>query len=108
MNITTPHSIGQSSAKSKIDSFLDQLVRRTPPGGVSIQNPSKQWVGNKMNFSFSAKKGFFCPSIRISGSIAVNPSNVIFQSAIPGIVTSFVPESSIRDWIASQLLFILG
>src|SRR5450759_4605036 len=63
MRIEQSHSLGQQEAIGRIDQFLERLVQE-PPGGVTIKDAKKDWDGNRMNFSFTAAKGFFGTSVR--------------------------------------------
>ena len=76
-------------------------MRRPFPGGITIKEPFKSWSDNVMHFSFNAKKGFI--STTISGVIRVNDDSVIMDSDLPGLVTAFVSEDTIRDVINTQL-----
>ncbi len=42
---------------SRIDQFLERLVAN-PPGGVTIKEARRDWDGDRMNFAFTAAKGF--------------------------------------------------
>src|SRR5215831_16310372 len=101
MHIERNHNVGKDEAIHKIDTFLDDLMRREFPGGVIIKEPSKSWSDNAMHFSFKAKKGFI--GTMISGVIRVNDESVVIDSNLPGLVTTFVSEDKIRDLIDEQL-----
>ena len=101
MHIERKHNFGKDAAISKIDIFLDGLMRHEPPGGVTVQDASKTWSGNIMNFSFKARKGFI--GATISGLIQVNDDSVVMDFDLPGLVTAFVSEDKIRDTINQQL-----
>jgi hypothetical protein len=101
MHIEEQHQLGQAEAISRIDSFLDALMERQPPGGVTIRNPQKSWSGNTMEFSFTAAKGLFGTSI--SGRMQVEDDRVVVDSELPALVRSFVGEDRIRDVISREL-----
>jgi Putative polyhydroxyalkanoic acid system protein (PHA_gran_rgn) len=101
MHIERSHNVGKEQAIRKIDTFLDDLMRRQFPGGVTIREPSKSWSDNAMRFSFKAKKGFI--GTTISGVIRVNDHSVAMDSDLPGLVTAFVSEDRIRNVINEQL-----
>ncbi len=101
MHIERRHSVGKEEAIHKIDSFLDDLMRREFPGDVAIKEASKNWSDNAMQFSFKAKKGFF--GTTVSGVIRVNDDSVVMDSDLPGLVTAFVSEDQIRNVINQQL-----
>jgi len=95
------HNVGKEEAIQKIDSFLDDLMRRQFPSGVTIKEPFKSWSDDTMHFSFKARKGFI--GATISGVIRVSDDSVIMDSDLPGLVTAFVSEDTIRDVIEKQL-----
>ncbi len=101
MYIERRHNVGKEEAIQKIDSFLDDLVRRQFPGGITIKEPFKSWSEDAMHFSFKARKGFI--GATISGVIRVNDRSVIMDSDLPGLLTAFVSEDTIRDVINKQL-----
>ena len=101
MHIERRHNVGKKEAIRKIDTFLDDLMRRQFPGDVAIKEASRNWSDNAMRFSFKAKKGFF--GTTISGVIRVNDDSVVMDSDVPGLVTAFVSEDQIRNVINEQL-----
>ena len=101
MHIERNHNVGKEEAIHKIDTFLDDLMRRQFPSGVTVKEPSKSWSENGMRFSFKAKKGFI--GTTISGVIRVNDDSVVMDSDLPGLVTMFVSEDKIRNVINEQL-----
>ncbi|PYJ61708.1 MAG: hypothetical protein DME20_05715 [Verrucomicrobia bacterium] len=101
MHIERNHNLGKGEAIHKIDTFLDDLMSRQFPGGITIQEFSKSWFDNAMRFSFKAKKGFI--GTTISGVIRVNDDSVVMDSDLPGLVTMFVSEDKIRNVINEQL-----
>ena len=101
MHIERRHNVGKEEAIRKIDTFLDDLMRRQFPGGVAIKEASRSWSDDALRFSFKAKKGFF--GTTISGVIRVNDDSVVMDSDVPGLVTAFVSEDQIRKVINEQL-----
>ena len=101
MHIERRHNAGKEEAIHKIDTFLNDLMRRQFPGDVTIKEASKGWSDDAMRFSFKAKKGFF--GATISGVIRVNDDSVVMDSDLPGLVTTFVSEDQIRNLINEQL-----
>jgi hypothetical protein len=106
MRIEQPHSLGRQEASERIDRFLDSLMRQRPPGGVTVKDPQKSWVGHTMNFSFTAAKGMFGTAIR--GLMHVHEDRVVVESELPALVKSFVGEGRIKDVISRELGRILA
>jgi hypothetical protein len=100
MRIEQPHTLGQAAAISRIDQFLEKLVQN-PPGGVTIKDAQRDWVGNRMNFSFTAAKGFFGTSVQ--GVMDVLDDRVVVESDLPSLVKNFLGEDRIRHVIANEL-----
>jgi hypothetical protein len=100
MRIEQPHALGQEAAISRIDQFLEKLVQN-PPGGVTIKDAQRDWNGNRMNFSFTAAKGFLGTSIR--GVMDVLDDRVVVESDLPGLVKNLLGEDRIRQVIANEL-----
>jgi hypothetical protein len=101
MHIERRHNVGKEEAIHKIDTFLDDLMRRQFPDGVTITESSKSWSDNALHFSFKPKKGLIATTI--SGVIRVNDDSVVIDSDLPGLVTMFVSEDKIRNVINEQL-----
>ncbi len=101
MRVEKPHQLGSEAAIQKIDTFLESLMQRPPTGGVVIKDPSKNWAGNVMDFSFKAKKGFL--GATISGKVYVNDASVVMDADLPALIRTFVSEDKIRDAIGGQL-----
>jgi len=101
MHIERNHNVGKEEAIHKIDTFLDDLMHREFPGGVTIKEASKSWSDNTMRFAFNAKKGFI--GTMIPGVIRIDDDSVVLDSDLPGLVTTFVSEDKIRDLINEQL-----
>ena len=106
MRIEQLHSLGKQEAGRRIDHFLENLMQRQPPAGVTVKDPQKSWSGDTMNFSFTAAKGLFGTSIR--GLMQVHDDRVVVESELPTLVKSFVGEGRIRDVIARELARILA
>jgi len=105
MRIEVKHNLGKDKAIEKIDGFLDKLVDKELPAGITIQNPQKQWVDNVMTVSFKAKKGIF--GVEIKGNVTVFDDRVVIEMDLPTIVTSFVSEDEIRDDIETRVQSLL-
>lgn len=101
MYIERRHNVGKEEAIHKIDCFLDDLMRRQFPVGITIKEPFKSWSDDAMHFSFKARKGFV--GATISGVIRVDDDSVIMDSDLPGLVTAFISEDTIRNVINKQL-----
>jgi hypothetical protein len=100
MRIEKSHSLGQQEAINRIDHFLERLVSN-PPGGVTVKNAQREWDGNRMNFSFTASRGFFGTTIQ--GVMDVLNDKVVIESELPALVKNVLGEDRIRHVIGDQL-----
>lgn len=100
MEIIRKHGTKKETAVATIDTFLDALMQKEFPGSVTIEQPAKEWEGDRMKFSFQAKKGFF--GTKISGTVHVDEEKVQFHADLPPIVTRAVPEEKIVQTINAQ------
>lgn len=101
MRIERNHTANQQEAIKKIDSFLDELMKRDFPGGVVVKEPTKSWSGNTMDFSFKLKKGLL--GTKLAGKIQVEDGKIILDSELPGLVRTLVSEDKISDVIGQQI-----
>ncbi|MBC7569982.1 MAG: polyhydroxyalkanoic acid system family protein [Spirosoma sp.] len=101
MHIEYIHSTTKEKAVQKIDTFLDELMQWQFPGGIVIKEPTKNWLGDTMSFSFRVKKGFL--GTTITGTVRVDDQLVVIDMDIPGIVLFFISEDRIREVINRQL-----
>ncbi|MFB3854037.1 MAG: polyhydroxyalkanoic acid system family protein [Vicinamibacterales bacterium] len=106
MRVEHPHALGEHEARRRLDAFLDEMMGRQPPGGVTIKSASRWWEGNRMVFSVQARRGFF--GTTVSGSMVVTDDMVIVESDLPAIIRSFIGEEPIAEGIRRQLGSLLG
>ena len=100
MRIEQPHALGHQEAILRVDRFLDGLIQR-PPGGATVNDPVKNWDGNRMTFAFSIRRGFFGTSF--GGWMDVTDDRVVVETAVPPLVRSLLGEERIRQVIAEHL-----
>jgi len=101
MHIERSHNVGRAEATRRIDALLDDLLRRPFPGGITVQETSRNWSDNILNFSVKAKRGFL--GTTISGVLGVNDGSVVLDCELPGLVTTFINEDKIREMVLQQL-----
>ena len=99
MRVEQSHSLGQQEAIGRIDQFLERLVQE-PPAGVTIKDAKRDWDGNRMNFSFTAAKGFFGTSVR--GLMEVMDDRVVVESELSALVKNILGEDRIQQVISSE------
>jgi ribosome-binding ATPase YchF (GTP1/OBG family) len=99
MFVERKHGRTQQAAVRIIDQFLDELLKREFKE-IKIKNPEKQWLGNKMNFSFTVKKGFKWTTV--SGSITVDAEKVALNGELGSIARRFVSDDEIMRAVNEQ------
>ncbi len=101
MRIEQPHQLGKAEARKRVEALVEELLREKLPAGVVLSELVKEWNADTMQFSFTAKKGFF--GAKITGSLAVTDNQLNLEIELPSILKSFVPEDKIRDAIQQKL-----
>ena len=89
-NVTVPHDLGQTTARARVDGFLDS-VRRDLPAHVS--DVSGAWEGNQLNYRLSVS------GLGISGTLVVKETHVEVSGPLPLAAMLFRGqiERTIRD-----------
>ncbi len=105
MRIEQVHGLGRQDAIQRLDGFLVGLAEH-PPGGVTISGARRDWNGNRMDFSFTAAKGFFGTSI--SGVMEVFDDRVVLESDLPALIRNFLGEERIKQVVSYELANVLG
>lgn len=106
MRVHVAHALGRDGARHKLSGFADGLSARDWPGGVDVRDITKNWTGDRLDFSFAASRGFF--SLRIRGWLDVADAEVILDADVPSMLRTFVGEDRIREVLTSELGRILG
>ncbi|MFA6410986.1 MAG: hypothetical protein WCW26_05445 [Candidatus Buchananbacteria bacterium] len=99
MKITLPHYTTQQEAIRIIDAKANELMGFSHPA-VTIVDPKKSWDNNILRFSFGVKRLFL--NLELSGLVIVTDQEVIGEGEVPGIVTTFFSEETIKSVIREQ------
>lgn len=105
MRIEQQHNLGKAEAIRRINVLVEDLLRREPPAGVKVTDVAKNWTGDGLQFSVTAKKGFF--GATITGTVQVTDVLVTLEAVLPGILTAFISEDKIRGDVQGQLAKVL-
>jgi hypothetical protein len=100
ISLERKHGTEQQEAITKIDGFLEKLLKREWPAGIKIVDSEKRWAGDEMRFSFKGKKGFL--SAKIEGALRVTGDTVHLDMDVPGTVTALVGEDRIKKVIEER------
>ncbi|HTY89072.1 MAG TPA: polyhydroxyalkanoic acid system family protein [Candidatus Acidoferrum sp.] len=101
MHIEHQHQIGATEAIGRINTLLDRVLAGPFPGGVTVQEVSRTWSANILNFSSRVRKGVF--GARITGVLRVSDDAVMLDLDVPGWAASLVGEDKIKETIRQQL-----
>ncbi len=105
MRITVSHQKPRAEAVRIIDQSLDDVIRGVPGGPVRIVDPQKQWTGDHLDFSLTAKMGFFTAPVR--GTVDVTDTDVTIDVEVPGFLKGLIPEQKATQEIAGRVKGLL-
>jgi Putative polyhydroxyalkanoic acid system protein (PHA_gran_rgn) len=88
--VTVPHQLGQDSARSRVETFLESVQREY---AAHVSNVSGEWSGNGLAFRFLAS------GLNVSGTLVVEESLVVVTGPLPLAALFFRGqiERTIRD-----------
>ncbi len=98
MRLIIPHSDKQG-AKAAADRSIAQVFTGFNLGAIQFVNQRKEWSGDTMEFSLTAKLGFLQTPIR--GSAVVTDSGVISDVDL-GLLGKLIPEQVAKTQIADR------
>lgn len=102
MKMTLPHYTTQQKAIRIINRKAEELIERADKEfpWVKVIDPQKSWADNIMRFSFTVQKLFL--TLDFEGTVIVTNQEVIGESNLPPIVTTFFSESKIKEVIKEK------
>lgn len=106
MRVTVSHKKSKAEVSKIVNDAVDQLFTGVPGAPVQITNQHKQWEGDKMNFSFTGKMGFFTSSLK--GNAHVTDQDVTIELDLPPMLKNFVPEDKLRAQVESRVKGLLA
>jgi hypothetical protein len=101
MHVEATHSLGREQAQHRLESVADGLAGRSWPGGIEVQNFTRTWDGDRLNFSFVLARGFFRASI--AGTLFADESSAAIETDVPGMIVMLVGEDRLRAVIQQEL-----
>jgi hypothetical protein len=106
MTIIVPHRTTAAKAVAMVDRSATTLFEGVGGSPVELVDRKKNWKGQVMDFSLTARVGFI--SVPISGTVVVDDVNVTVQCQLPGLVNQFIGEDKIRASVDSKIRGMLG
>ena len=104
MRVIIPHSDPKEQAKAAVERSIVQVFTGFNLGPIEFVNQHKEWSGDTMTFSLTAKLGFLQTPIR--GSALVTASEVILDVDL-GLLGKLIPEGAARSQIADRVKGLL-
>jgi len=106
MTLIVPHHRTQQDAVAVVDRGANELFSGIGGGAVEIKEFKKSWTGSTMAFSFTGSMGFI--SIPLSGTVAVDDSNITIQCELPAMVKNFIGDEKVAGAIERKLTPLLA
>lgn len=104
MRITVSHSRPKEQVKANVDRSFDDLFRGVAGIPLQLTNEQRNWNGDTLSFSFSAKVGFL--SAPIKGTVEVTDRDIIVDADL-GLLEKLLPAASARPAIEDRIRGLL-
>jgi hypothetical protein len=99
MRIILPNDRPKQEMKASVERSIDQLFAGFDIGLIEFIDQRKQWSGDTMMFSLTAKVGFL--RTPIIGSAMVTEKEVVLDVDL-GLLGKLIPEDTARTQIAGK------
>jgi hypothetical protein len=99
MRVIIPHSGPKLNVKSSVDRSIVQVFTGFNLGPIEFIHQRKEWSGDTMTFSLTAKLGFL--QTPIGGSAVVTDSEVILDIDL-GLLGKLIPEEAAKTQIVNR------
>jgi hypothetical protein len=100
MKVTIAHNRSQEEVIGIVDRSLDDAFRAMGGGLVQVADTQKNWTGNIMNFSLSAKAGFLTAPVR--GTVLVTGTDVTIDADL-GILGKLISDDKAKSIIEGRV-----
>jgi len=101
MTLTVPHNKTQQEAIAIVDRNADAIFSAAAGGYVEIVDPTHEWHGSAMTFSFVGSVGFI--SLPVTGRVEVDDVNVIVNCELPPMAKNFIGDEKVAASIEKKL-----
>jgi hypothetical protein len=105
MRVTVSHNKGLEGAKKLVNDSSDQLFGGVATAPVQIVDQQKQWNGDTMQFSFTARMGFLTAPFK--GYVACTDTDVTVDIDLPPFLKQFVPEEKVKQQVEGRVKGLL-
>lgn len=100
MTVQVPHGLTKAEAMAKIDAGSVGLFDFGSKH-VEMTDQKKEWSGDTLRFSLTAKAGFI--ALPISGTILVDNASATVDCDLPNLAKQFVGEEKVAASVRKRL-----
>src|SRR5689334_5983119 len=104
MRVTISHNKPLEQVKSSVDHSMTQVFSGLGAGIVEFTDPHRQWHGDTMEFSMTARIGFVKTPIK--GTVAVTAIDITVDVDL-GLLEKLIPQDTVRTGIEGQVRGLL-
>ena len=104
MRVTISHNKPLEQVKSSVDHSMTQVFSGLGAGIVEFTDPHRQWHGDTMEFSMTARIGFVKTPIK--GTVAVTAADITVDVDL-GLLEKLIPQDTVRTGIEGQVRGLL-
>jgi Putative polyhydroxyalkanoic acid system protein (PHA_gran_rgn) len=104
MRLTIKHNKPLEQVKTAVDHSMGQVFNSLGSGIVEFTDNHRQWHGDTMAFSMTARMGFIKTPIK--GTIAVTASDITVDVDL-GMLEKLLPQETVRAGIEGQVRGLL-
>jgi hypothetical protein len=104
MRLIIPHSRPKQEVKAAVERSIVQVFAGFNVGPIEFVNQRKQWSGDTMIFSLTAKLGFL--QTPLNGSALVTDSELILDVDL-GLFGKLISEETARTQITGRTMALL-
>ena len=105
MRVTIPHNKTKQEARDAVERSIGQMFVGIAVGPLELLNQQKQWDGDTMKFSLTAKMGFL--KTPIQGSVLVGDNEVTIDVDL-GLLAKLIPEDAAKSRIERRVRGLLN
>jgi hypothetical protein len=105
LRITVEHNRTQQEVMQSVDRSFDELLQGPGLPKVKIADQTRNWQGNTLTFSLTAKLGLFSAPIR--GTIQVTDKDITIDADL-GMLERLIPAEKVRELFSSRVKGLLN
>ena len=104
MRVTISHNKTKQEAKDAVERSIGQMFMGIAVGPLEFLDQQKQWDGDTMKFSLTAKMGFL--KTPIQGSVLVGDKDITIDVDL-GLLNKLIPEDAAKSRIERRVRGLL-